>query len=219
MSAVPNTTVIEPTPFRQYQLVTEFERRTTFFGGHPGSFKALAYGTHAYLAPLADVTAFALATGTTPDPTLFRTDRHWKLGGDINVQQEIADHIGAFARLSASNGSYETFDFTEIDRSLSGGLSIDGGLFGRPRDTFAVGAVQNALSLPHQQYLADGGLGILIGDGRLSYRQERILEMYYRLALTKGLSLKGDFQRILDPAYNAARGPVSIYGVQVHYQI
>ena len=219
LSKTPNTTIIEKTPFLQYSPIVEYVRDTSFFGGHPGKIRFLAYGNYGYMAPLAETTAAALATGTTPNPVLFRNARHWNIGEGLNIEQELAPHVGAFLRFSVDNGSYEAFDFTEIDRSLSLGLSIDGTRWKRPDDTVGLALVNNAISKPRQQYLAAGGPGILIGDGALSYGPERVLETYYRAAIVKNFSVKGDFQRIIDPAYNTVRGPVSIYTLQFHYQI
>jgi high affinity Mn2+ porin len=61
-----------------------------------------------------------------------------------------------------------------------------------------------------------GGLGILIGDGALNYRPEKILETYYSFVLQKKLALTFDYQFITNPAYNADRGPVSIFSGRLH---
>ena len=219
LSKTPNTTIIEKTPLLQYSPVLEYDRNTSFFGGRPGKIRVLTYGDYGYMAPLADATAYARATGTTPNPVLFRANRHWKIGEGVNIEQEVAPHLGAFMRASADNGSYEAFDFTEIDRSLEIGVSADGSPWKRPNDTLAAAYITNAISTVRQQYLAAGGPGILIGDGGLSYAPENIFETYYRFTIFKGLSLKGDYQRVVNPAYNTVRGPVSIYSLQVHYQI
>ncbi|HEV3157407.1 MAG TPA: carbohydrate porin [Candidatus Baltobacteraceae bacterium] len=216
LSTVPNTTQIDPHFLQQFSPVLEYERSTSLFGGHPGKVRVLGYGDYGYMAPLADATDAAAGTGKPPDLSLFRTDKHWKLGGGVNIEQEIAPHIGAFVRLSAQNGSYETFDFTEIDRSLSGGFSLDGKLWKRANDTFGIAGVVNGLSLPHQNFLAADGMGILIGDGALSYAAENILETYYRAGIGSHASITADYQYIANPAYNAARGPVSIISVRLH---
>jgi high affinity Mn2+ porin len=219
LSKIPNTTVIEKTPFLQYSPIVEYERDTSFLGGRPGAIKLLAYGDYGYMAPLDEATDAALTTNTTPDVSLFRQNRYWKLGGGINISQELAPHVGAFLRYSAMNGTYEVFDFTEIDRSLSAGLSLDGTIWHRPQDGIGIAAVSNGLAQPEINYLGAGGLGVLIGDGALSYGGEQILETYYKLGVFKGFSIKGDYQRITNPGYNTVRGPVSVYTVQVHEQL
>ena len=219
LSTMPNTTSVSSQFLRQYSPVLEFEQRTSLFGGHPGAIKALVYGDDAYMGSYADALAAATGTGMPPNTANVRTAKHWKLGGGINMYQEIATHVGVFARLSAMNGSYEAFDFTEIDRSFSAGVSIDGAIFHRPNDAIGIAGAINALSTPAQNYFTAGGLGILIGDGGLAYGNERIFESYYKLGVAKNSAITLDYQRITHPAYNTARGPVSIYGLRYHVQL
>jgi hypothetical protein len=77
--------------------------------------------------------------------------------------------------------------------------------------------VRNGISGPHRDYLAAGGLGFFIGDGRLSYRTENIFEAFYSVGIVKEVWLSADFQRIFDPAYNSDRGPVSVASARFHY--
>jgi high affinity Mn2+ porin len=217
LSAVPNQIAIESVPFRQYSPIIEFERRTSLFAGHPGAVKALVYADDGYMGSYADALA-AEGTENPPNTGAVRNAKHWKLGEGLNLAQEIAPHVGLFTRLSAMNGTYEAYDFTDIDRSLSGGLSIDDGLFHRPNDAFGLAGVFNHLSAPAQRYFAAGGLGILIGDGSLSYGEERIIETYYKVGTSRDAAFTFDYQRITNPAYNTARGPVSVYGVRYHLQ-
>jgi high affinity Mn2+ porin len=219
LSKEPNQIAIENQPFLQYSPILEYERVTSFLGGHPGSFKALAYGNYGYFGTYADAIALGEATGTTPDTALVRTARHWKLGAGINLAQEVAPHVGLFARASAMNGTYEVDEFTEIDRSISGGVSVDGGWYHRPYDTFGLAASFNSISGPAQQYFAAGGLGVVIGDGGLTYAGEHVLETYYKLGITQYGAITADYQYITNPAYNAVRGPVSIFGLRYHVQL
>jgi high affinity Mn2+ porin len=219
LSALPNQSAISTSFLRQFSGVLEFEQRTSLFGGRPGSLKALVYGDNGFMAPLSDATAAAAGTGNPPDLAQFRTNKHWKFGGGINIQQEIAPHVGFFSRISGMNGTYEAFDYTEIDRSVSAGFSLDGALWKRPKDTIGIAGVVNALSVPGQRYFAAGGLGITIGDGNLSYAPERIFETYYKVGVGKGVAISGDYQRLVNPGYNAARGPVSVYGFRLHAQM
>ena len=117
------------------------------------------------------------------------------------------------------NGTYEAFDFTDVDRSASGGVSIDGHLYRRPDDAFGLACAFNAISAPAQRYFAAGGLGILAGDGALSYGGERVLETYYKAGFTKYFALTFDYQYLTNPAYNTARGPVSVFGLRYHAQL
>ena len=106
--------------------------------------------------------------------------------------------------------------FTDIDQSLSFGISIKGKAWGRPDDVIGIAAAFNGLSRDHRDFLAAGGLGILIGDGQLNYQQERVLETYYALSVAKGVSLTLDYQLLVNPAYNADRGPISIFAGRLH---
>jgi high affinity Mn2+ porin len=218
LSHVPNEIEIEHQPLEQYGSVIEVEQRTSFFGGRPGSIKALVYADTGYMGAYADAIDAAIGTGQPPSTANVRYAKHAKVGGGLNIAQEVAPHVGVFARLSAMNGTYEAYEFTDVDRSLSLGLSLDGGLYHRPNDTFGLAGVFNALSAPAQQYFAAGGLGILVGDGTQSYAGERVLETYYKLGITKRFALSADYQRIANPAYNTQRGPVSIFGLRYHAQ-
>jgi high affinity Mn2+ porin len=106
--------------------------------------------------------------------------------------------------------------FTDIDRSLSLGTSIKGTRWSRPDDIIGIAGAVNMISRDHRDFLAAGGLGPLIGDGQLNYRPERILEAYYAFALNKSVTLTADYQFITNPAYNADRGPVSIFSGRLH---
>jgi high affinity Mn2+ porin len=139
-----------------------------------------------------------------------------KYGYVFNLEQTLTDDIGLFGRWSWNDGKTEIMAFTDIDASLAAGLSIKGARWGRPDDVIGIGGAINALSKDHRDFIAAGGLGVLIGDGALNYRRERILEMYYAYALNKQITLTGDYQFITNPAYNADRGPVSVFSGRLH---
>jgi high affinity Mn2+ porin len=128
----------------------------------------------------------------------------------------VSDDFGLFSRWSWNDGKTEIMTFTDIDASLSFGASLKGTKWGRPDDVIGVASAINALSRDHRDFLAAGGLGPLIGDGALNYRQEKILETYYAYALNKQWTLTADYQYVQDPAYNADRGPVSIFSGRIH---
>jgi high affinity Mn2+ porin len=91
------------------------------------------------------------------------------------------------------------------------GLSIKGTSWGRPDDRVGIAGVVNQISADHSNYLAAGGLGILVGDGALSYAPENVVETYYAFQLRKGLVMTADYQFLNNPAYNAVRGPVHVF--------
>ncbi|HWK37473.1 MAG TPA: carbohydrate porin, partial [Hyphomicrobium sp.] len=80
------------------------------------------------------------------------------------------------------------------------------------------GGAVNAISQPHRQWIGAGGLGLLIGDGKLNYSTERILETYYLLPLCAPVFLTLDYQFIDNPGYNSDRGPVSAFAARLHAQ-
>jgi high affinity Mn2+ porin len=141
-----------------------------------------------------------------------------KYGFGVNLEQEIAPDIGAFARYGWSDGKTEAWAFTQIDRSLSGGISIDGKLWKRKSDRIGIAAVRNYLSGDQRSFLAQGGLGFIIGDGRLNYAPESITESYYAWQVIRDWTLTLDYQRIVNPAYNRDRGPLSVATLRVHWE-
>jgi high affinity Mn2+ porin len=139
-----------------------------------------------------------------------------KYGFYANLEQAIDKDVGVFARVSWNDGRNEILSFTDIDWSVSGGVSIKGNGWGRPDDRFGLGAAINGLSGPHRAFIAAGGLGPLIGDGKLDYREEKILEAYYAYKIDKWTTLTFDYQFFIDPAHNADRGPVSVLAARLH---
>jgi carbohydrate-selective porin OprB len=159
----------------------------------------------------ADNAAGIPATGTVRKDAV-------KYGIGYNLEQALTPEIGLFSRAMWQDGHYETYAFTEAHRSFSLGLSLNGGMWARERDTVGLSYMRNALSGIYRQYLAAGGLGYFIGDGKINYGDEQIVEAYYSLGVVKSLSLTADYQYFRNPAYNADRGPVSIAGFRLHWE-
>lgn len=212
--SAPNSDVLT---FKTGGAVVEFEGRYAIFD-QPGKLRLGAFANRGNTGNYREALAIEGA-----DPTLdinnvmasIRRD-NLKYGFYANAEQQIARDVGIFARASWNDGQNEILSFTDIDRSLSGGLSIKGSYWGRPSDTIGVGGAVNGLSSAHRDFLAAGGLGLLIGDGRLNYSNERILETYYAFAIDKNFTFTADYQLITNPAYNADRGPVSIFSGRLH---
>src|SRR3569832_281445 len=216
LSRVPNSTELE-TDFSQFEIVGEGEARTMWFG-HPGKIKLLGFVNRGRMGDYLDAVAGGRAAGAGPDTALVRQYAS-RPGGVVNLEQQVTDDLGAFARLSFNDGSKEAYEFTEINRSAALGLSLKGMSWGRKDDTVGFAGVNNVLSESERAYFADGGLGILIGDGLLQhYGDERILESYYDAAITGWLSLSADYQFIDNPAYNPDRGPASVFAGRLHAQ-
>jgi high affinity Mn2+ porin len=182
-------------------------------GGRPGVARLLGYVNRS------DAGSYVAALGqnpTAPNVNFTRTPRE-KYGGGLNIEQELTDDLGAFARLGWNDGHSETWAFTEIDRAISLGLSLRGTTWSRPEDTFGVAAVESMLSYPHRHYLAASGLGFILGDGALNYSPEIVLETYYQAKL-KWIFVTVDYQYVTNPAFNRDRGPVSIFALRVHWE-
>lgn len=188
------------------------------FAGRPAIARALVFRNRAQAGAFGDAIALGVATVTVPDLTQVRRPQS-KSGFGLGTQVEIMPALGAYARAGWSDGKTETFMFTEIDRSLAAGAVVKGAGWGRPQDSFGIAAYFNGLSRPHRDYLAAGGQAFFLGDGRLNYAVERIVETYYSLNVSRGAWLSVGFQRFANPGYNRDRGPASFLGLRVHAEI
>jgi high affinity Mn2+ porin len=137
----------------------------------------------------------------------------------MNLEQQLSDTVGVFARAGWADPNVEPWDFTDVDRTVSGGFSINGKNWGRPDDTVGIAGIVNSISGVHQAFLNAGGLGILIGDGQLpNPGLEKIFETYYSYALSPDMRVSFDYQFIANPAYNRDRGPVNTFAGRFHAQ-
>jgi high affinity Mn2+ porin len=193
--------------------VAEWEQRYSP-NNRPGALRLLGYLNRERAGTFRDA---PLVNGI-PDLGPTRRPGTEKYGFGVNLEQEIAPDIGAFARYGWSDGKTEAWAFTQIDRSLSGGISIGGRLWKRKSDHIGIAGVRNYLSGDQRSFLAQGGLGFIIGDGRLNYAPESIAEAYYAWQVIRGWTLSLDYQRIVNPAYNRDRGPVSVGALRVHWE-
>lgn len=197
---------------RAHGVVGEVEGRWTI-AGLPGAARALAFLNTAHMGSYD--AALALSP-TSPDVTATRATGRTKAGFAASANQELGGGLGAFLRVSWSDGRNETWAFTEIDRSIAGGLVQAGSRWGRPDDEAGVAVVASGLSEPHRRYLAAGGYGFIIGDGALRYAPEILGELYYRAALNREVSVGVNYQPIFNPAYNDDRGAVHVFTGRVH---
>ncbi|NEX64606.1 carbohydrate porin [Noviherbaspirillum galbum] len=213
LSGVPNGKVTG-FDFSQHMVVAEAERRHQW-QGRPGKIKLLVFANRGKMGRYDEAVAQSLRDGTVPDTAAVRR-RQSRAGWSLNVEQDMGGGIGSFLRLSGNDGSKEAYEFTEINRSASAGLAVKGSRWGREGDTLGAAVAVNGLSPDARQYFGQGGLGILIGDGRLSYAPEKIGEIYYAARVGKALAISFDAQRIVNPAYNHDRGPVTVYALRLH---
>lgn len=202
--------------FEAWGMVTELERRFTI-GDHPGTIRALAFLNRAHMGSYAEAVQNSELSGEPADIEATREYR-LKYGFGLNFDQEICTNVGIFSRLGWSDGRNEAWVFSDVDHSASAGISVKGGFWQRPDDTVALAGALSGISRIHQEFLAGGGTGILAGDGALDYGVEKSLETYYACKVWKTIYATLDYQFIADPAFNQARGPVSIFSARVHWE-
>ena len=200
--------------FPDGEYIGELELRYSLFS-QPGKLRLMAWTNRANMGSYAAALAKSITTPNYPDITLVRQVRT-NYGFNANLEQAITGDLGVFARASWSPGLDEIIGWTDCDESLSAGAQLKGTSWGRGNDKVGVAGVIEGLSAEARAYFAAGGLGILVGDGALNYRPEKVLETYYSYSLNKWSSLTFDYQFVDDPAYNADRGPVHIFAGRYH---
>ncbi len=216
LSTVPNSPHLDP-GFHEFQTDVELEHRHELFGAS-GRLLLTLFDSRGRMGLLDQAVQAAQNAGTPVDIASVRAYRG-RFGASLGLEQKIVDDLGLFARIGKAGGNTEAYEFTDIDRTVSAGLSLQGGRWHRADDTFGLAGINNAISAARQNFLNAGGLGILVGDGRLPHPgPERILETYYSAGLWHTLHLSLDYQWIDHPAYNRDRGPASVYAVRLHAQ-
>ncbi len=214
LSTVPNGERLEH-GFGQYQLDAEVEHRH-LIAGRPGSVRFGFFRNRGNFSRFDEALAYAAATGNAVDPSFTRR-RMTRVGGYMNMDQALTDTLGLFARVGVSDGSIEPYDFTDIDRTAQIGGSLNGKSWGRTQDRVGLALIANGISAEHRRYLAAGGLGVLVGDGKLpDAGAEEIAEAYYDVALTRALAVTLDAQYVENPGYNRDRGPAEVFALRVH---
>ena len=200
----------------------ELELRPSLMEKRITNIRLLAYTNFANMGDYHEAIDLFEA-GKTPEPEIsdHRMQNDLKYGFGVNADQEFTDDIRGFVRAGWNEGDHESFNYTEVNETVAFGGDVRGTLWDRPRDRFGVAFVGNGISHRHQQYLALGGLGFLLGDGRLTYGPEEIMESYYSFPIPVHSGFFGalDVQYINNPAYNRDRGPVVVPGVRLHVEL
>jgi hypothetical protein len=200
----------------------EFEWRHGLLGSlvspdRKGVVRALSYVNHAHMGLYRDaVKAYLAGTDQTPDITKHETLGAVKYGFGLNVEQELTDNLRVFGRFGWNEGQHESFAYTEVDQTISAGADYSGKEWGRRADKVGLAFDSNAIKRDHQEYLKLGGLGFILGDGRLNYAREDILEGYYNVHAWRGIYYALDAQYVTHPGYNQDRGPVLVESVRMH---
>ena len=211
--------------WRSWGMMTEFERRYRI-EDHPGALRLMAWLDSADFASFAVATPLLLANPPPPDtppgvgitipPAAFAY--RYKYGFGLNWEQELSKNVGVFSRVGWNDGQEAAWTYTDANWSVSLGASIKGAKWNRPGDTVGLLGVLSGASSEQIAFLKAGGTGILNGDGNLTYSPEKVLETYYDFPIGKTAHFMLDYQFVGDPAFNADRGPVSIFGVRLHWE-
>jgi high affinity Mn2+ porin len=191
-----------------------------------GVLRLLGYANHANMGTYSVAVANFLAgqapcgAGTVcrPEITDHSLQTTTKYGFGVNVEQPITDWLGAFARWGWNEGQHESYAYTEVDESEQVGVGLQGTKWRRKLDRGGLALISNGISRDHQQYLALGGVGFILGDGALNYGRENIFEGYYTLHMWRGVFSSLDVQHINNPGYNRDRGPVLAVALRLHLE-
>jgi high affinity Mn2+ porin len=195
----------------------ELEARGNLLFHRAGVVRFLSYVNTANMGNYREaIRNFLNGEGSLPDIVSTRRQGRQKYGFGLNFEQELTSRIGAFGRLGWSDGRNESFAYTEVDRTAELGVFTKGDQWRRRNDRAGVVFVANAIVAAHQQYLALGGLGFILGDGALTYGPEKIFEGFYTAHVWRGLFASFDLQHVNNPGYNMARGPVLVPGLRCH---
>ena len=197
---------------RAHGDVFEIAHRHTL-GNLPGAVRLLAFWNHAQMGVYRDALA---ASPIAPDVTATRAPGREKHGFGLNIEQEIVPSLGAFLRAGWNDGKTEAWAFTEVERTVTLGVSVSGALWRRPDDAFGVAVAWNGVNADHRDYLAASGLGFMLGDGGLNAGAENVVDAFYRFARWKFFAISAEVERYTNPAFNRDRGPVTVWGLRFH---
>jgi len=205
-------------PWQVHAENFEYELRHGFIPRKPGVLRLLAYTNSANMGIYRDQVIKAAQDDTTPDITNHPWHITRKYGFGVNLEQSLTAHLTAFARFGWDNGKTESFAYTEVDQTFAEGIGANGSWWHRNQDRAGVAFITNGIAKDHQNYLAVGGLGFLLGDGHLTYARENIFESYYTVHAWRGIYLAPGLQHITNPGYNRDRGPVVVPSFRAHVE-
>lgn len=205
-------------PWQAHAENVEYELRKGFLPKKAGIIRLLGYTNAANMGVYRDQIIKAAEAGTTPDITNHPWHITRKYGFGVNLEQNLSQYLTAFARFGWNDGRTESFAYTEVEQTFLEGVGANGTWWHRKQDRAGVAFVSNAIKKDHQNYLKDGGLGFLLGDGHLNYGRENILETYYTVHLWRGIYVAPGVQHINNPGYNRDRGPVIVPTFRLHVE-
>jgi high affinity Mn2+ porin len=206
-------------PWQVHAEDIELEERHSLLPRREGAVRLLTYFNHANMGIYRDaVEQYQDGQVAVPDITNHPWHVTLKYGFGVNIEQQLAPNLTAFARWGWDNGKTESFAYTEVDSTILAGLGFAGAEWHRKQDRAGIAFVSNGIKKDHQDYLADGGLGFLLGDGGLNYGRENILEAYYTVHVWRGIYLAPGVQHVNNPGYNRDRGPVIVPTFRAHVE-
>ena len=195
----------------------ELEIRHSWVAKQKGVTRLLFFANRAHMGNYREaVAAYLKGTDATPTVTAHAHTGALKYGFGYNTEQAITGDLRVYARFGWNEGQQESFAYTEVEQTVSGGADYAGASWHRPADKIGLAVVSNAIKRDHQNYLRLGGMGFLLGDGNLNYGRENIVESYYNLHFWRGLFYALDVQHISNPGYNRDRGPAWVGSVRAH---
>jgi hypothetical protein len=201
----------------------EFELRRSWLRQRKGVTRVLFFANRAHMGTYREaVNDFLNGTDqakfgvTVPTITLHEYNGALKYGFGYNTEQELTENLRLFGRFGWNEGQHESYVYTEVDQTVEAGADYAGSRWHRSADKIGLAVVTNAIKRDHQEYLKLGGLGFLLGDGRLNYGRENIVESYYNWHAWRGLFYAVDVQHINNPGYNRERGPAWVGSVRAH---
>ena len=197
----------------------ELELRPKLFKNKDTTLRILNYVNHANMGNYeVAIQQYLEHMTSTPDVVATRVQGTVKYGFGFNFEQEVSNDIWAFGRWGWNEGKHESFAYTEDNEGVEIGVYVKGTRWRRSLDRTGAAFVSSGISAAHAAYLADGGLGFLLGDGGLTYGRETIEEAFYTAHVWRGIFVAFDFQHINNPGYNQVRGPVTVPGLRLHLE-
>ena len=219
MPKVANGIHLDADVSRAHSENMEFELHGTVFRRQEGVVRFLSFVNHANMGSYREAVDNFLAGKTAkPDITAHPLQTTIKYGFGVNFEQPLNDWMGVFGRWGWDEGRHESFAYTEVDQTVEIGAGGNGKAWHRKFDRAGLVFVSNGISRDHQQYLALGGSGFLLGDGRLNYGRENIVETYYTFHVWRGIYPAFGVQHINNPGYNRDRGPVVVPTLRLHLE-
>jgi high affinity Mn2+ porin len=227
----PNQLPIDFRLFKYYGDQIEAEHKHSI-RGQEGMVRVLAFRNHENMGRFSDAIA-AFETNPEENATTCTgfnygsqnagaPDLCWARKPNVKkgiggfAEQYIGHDIGVFGRGMYADGKTEVYAYTSTDRSATAGVLAKGTSWSRPKDLAGIGGYLGWISNVHAKYLGMGGVDGFVGDGAITADAEESLDLFYSAAFGKVYWLSGDYQHIVHPGFNSARGPVNVFTVRIH---